>query len=69
MVKVTEYNFGNDAIRWQISKSTNVIFTWLIFAKIRPVVMAVTYTHTYIHTQRETDKAMAIGEIEDLSNN
>ena len=60
------YNFRNDAIRWQISKSTNVIFTFFIFAKVRPVRTIVTDIQTDNYTYMETDKAMAIGEIADL---
>ena len=44
--------FGNDAIQLQISKSTKVIFTFLIFAKIRPVVTTVTHADTHTYTQR-----------------
>ena len=36
-VKVTEYNFVCSRFRWQMSKSTNVIFTFLIVAKVLPV--------------------------------
>ena len=63
-VKVTEYNSCNDAIRWQMSKSTHIIFYICDFRKY------VTYvndynrqTHRHAHTHRETDKPMAIGDI------
>ena len=60
-VKSAEYNFRNDAIPWQMSKSANVIFTFLIFAKVWPVddcnrQADHTHTHTHTHTDRETNK-------------
>ena len=39
------------------------IFTFWIFANVRPVRTKVTDTHTQTHTHRETDKPIAIGEI------
>ena len=41
-------------------------FTFLIFAKMRPVITNVTYRQTHTHTHTETDKGMAIGDIADL---
>ena len=52
-----------------MSKSTNVIFTFLIFAKKRPVRTKVIYTQTerqtdtHTHTNTETDKLIAMGEL------
>ena len=68
-IKVTKYNFRNEAIQWQISKFTNIIFTFVIFAKVRPVRKKVTDIHTHInkHTDTETDKPIAIGEILQIS--
>ena len=62
MVMVTEYNFRNEAIQWQMSKSTNVIFYILIFAKIRPVWMIVRRARTQPHRDKR-GQAMAIGEM------
>ena len=53
-----EHNFCNDAIRWQMLNSINVIFTCLIFAQVRPVHMKLTKTHS--HTNTETDRAIGI---------
>ena len=39
-------------------------FIFFIFAKIRHVRSKVTDTHRHIHTQRETDKPIAIGKID-----
>ena len=47
-------------------KSANFIFYVFIFAKIRPVCVTVV-THSHIDT--ETDNAVTIGEIADLSKN
>ena len=60
-----ECNFHNHTIRWQMSKSTNNIFTFFIFAKVAYVRTIVTDRRTYIytHTDPETDRPMAIGEI------
>ena len=46
-------------------------FSFFIFAKMRSVVTKVTarHTHTYIQTHTETDKAMAVNEIEYLPEN
>ena len=49
-VMITKHNFRNDAIRWKMSKSANVSFTILIFAKVRPVRTKVAYT------DRQTDR-------------
>ena len=52
-----KYNFLNDAIRWQMSQSTNVIFTVLVFANVRAVRTKVKGRQT------ETDNPVAVGEI------
>ena len=46
-------------------KSTNVIFTFIMFAKVRPMrtIVADINTHRHTHTHTETDKPMTIGEI------
>ena len=54
--------FGNDAIRWQISKSA-IFFYIFDFAKIRPVVTKVIQRQTC--TEKQT-RQMAIGEIADF---
>ena len=50
-VKVTEYNFRNDVIRWQLSKSADVI---LIFEKIGPVETKLTEKLTSLGSYRQT---------------
>ena len=53
-IKVTVNNFRNNAFRWQMSKSTNIICTFFYFAKVRPVRTKVTETHRQRHTQKRT---------------
>ena len=67
-VKVTEHNFRNDAIRWQMQKSTKGNFyIFIFFAYVRPLRKKVTDTQTDRHTDRqtyrETDKPIARDEI------
>ena len=54
LVKVTEYNFRTAALRWQMLKSTNTIFTFFIFSKVQPVETKGEDTHkqTYRHRHR-----------------
>ena len=54
-----EYNFRNDAIRLQMSKSKNDIFYIFDFPMVRSVLTKVANRHTYI----ETDKSMDINEM------
>ena len=56
LIKVKEYNSCSDDIRWQMSKSTNVIFYFFfIFANAWPV-----HTDTHRHTYRQTQKLSEI---------
>ena len=53
-VKVTDFNFRNGAIRWQISKSIKVIVLHFIFVMIRPMITKVTHTHTHTLSEKWT---------------
>ena len=59
-VKNTEYNFRNDAIRWQISKSTNVIF-YTFDIHYGTTCANESDKHTDRQTHLETEKPIAIG--------
>ena len=51
-------NYSQDAIRWQISKSTNVIFYIFYFrySAIGPALTKVAHAHTHAEIQRHTQR-------------